>query len=60
MGVARWLICLSPMAMAMNLLPDSRVEIADLQGMHLGVVAGGCVLMLLLARYRLGSLLRHG
>jgi ABC-type transport system involved in multi-copper enzyme maturation permease subunit len=60
MGAARWLICLSPMAMAMNLLPDSRVEIAELQGVHLGILAGGCLLMLLLARYRLGSLLRHG
>lgn len=57
---ARWVVCLSPMVMAMNLLPDSNPAIAQLGNIHLMTTAGICVVMLLLARYRLNSLLRHG
>ncbi len=57
---ARWVACLSPMVMAMNLLPNSRPEIAQLGNVHLMATTGICILMLLLAWYRLNRLLRHG
>ena len=57
---ARWVACLSPMVMAMNLLPNSNPAIAQLGNVHLMTTAGICMVMLLLAWYRLNSLLRHG
>lgn len=57
---ARWIACLSPMVMALNLLPNSNPAIAQLGNVHLMTTAGICVVMLLLARHRLNSLLRHG
>lgn len=57
---ARWVACVSPMVMAMNLLPDSQMEIARLEHVHLMVIAGLCVAMLLLAKVRLSGLLRRG
>jgi ABC-type transport system involved in multi-copper enzyme maturation permease subunit len=60
MASAKWLAALSPMVMSMNLLPDSRPEIAALRTYHLWAMGGLCVVMLLLARAKLISLLRHG
>lgn len=60
MQSARWIAFLSPMVMSMNLLPDSRPEIAELRIYHLVAAGALCVVMLLLARARLLSLLRHG
>ena len=57
---AKWVICISPMAMAMNLLPDSRPEIYDLRILHLAIVGAACVVMLLVARARLRVLLKRG
>lgn len=59
-STARWFTLFSPLAIALNLLPDSRPEIASLRNEHLLVMAGLCVLLLLLARHRLSVLLRHG
>ena len=60
MATAKWVAMISPMVMSMNLLPDSRMEIAALRTYHLAFMAGLCVLLLILARVRLVSLLRHG
>lgn len=57
---ARWVVCLSPMVMAVNLLPNSQPEIARLEDVHLMVTGALCVVMLLLARQRLNGLLRRG
>jgi hypothetical protein len=42
------------------LLPESRVEIGMLRPYHLAAMGLLCVLMLIAARVRLVSLLRHG
>lgn len=60
MTTARWIASLSPMVMAINLLPDSRPEIYQLRSHHLFAVAAACLVMLLLARYRLTRMLRNG
>ncbi len=60
MASARWVAMISPMVMSMNLLPDSSMEIATLRSHHLILTGCLCVLMLIVAKVRLVSLLRHG
>jgi ABC-type transport system involved in multi-copper enzyme maturation permease subunit len=50
----------SPLVMALNLVPDSTAEIRDRFVEHLYVLSGLCVAMLIAARIRLGVLLRRG
>lgn len=60
MASAKWAAMISPMVMSMNLLPNSRLEIAALRPYHLATMGGLCLVLLLAARARLASLLRHG
>lgn len=60
LGTIRYIICLSPMAMAMNLLPDSRPEIYELRNTHLLLIGSACIIMLSLAWGRLAMLLKRG
>jgi ABC-type transport system involved in multi-copper enzyme maturation permease subunit len=50
----------SPLVVALNLLPDGAPEIAHRWPQHLMVIGGLCFLTLVVARLRLGSLLRRG
>ncbi len=58
--LATWLALPSPLVMALNLLPDGSPEIARLWPQHLMFTGGLCLLMLVVARLRLGLLLRKG
>ena len=58
--VASWLAMPSPLVVALNLLPEGSSEIARLYSHHLILTAVTCVVMLLVARFRLGLLLRKG
>jgi ABC-2 type transport system permease protein len=58
--LASWLAMPSPLVMALNLLPGGSGEIARLWPHHLMLIGGLCLLTLLLARLRLGLLMRKG
>lgn len=59
-GVAKWIAFVSPLVIALNVLPSSDVQIEAMYVPHLWLMGGLCVLMLLLARGRLSQLLRQG
>jgi ABC-type transport system involved in multi-copper enzyme maturation permease subunit len=50
----------SPIAMGLNLLPDSSPELMRLYGAHLGMMGTLCLLLLVASRARLAMLLRQG
>lgn len=58
--LANWIAQFSPFVMSVNLLPDGSADIARLLPQHLVTIGGVCLFMLLLARVRLGLLLRRG
>lgn len=60
MSVARWICVISPLVMALNLLPVGSSAIAEMYSVHLWLMGGLCVGLLLVARIRLIYLLRHG
>jgi len=57
---ARWVAMFSPLAISLNLLPDSRVQIGELVGYHLVIAGGACLVLLVIARGRLAARLREG
>jgi ABC-type transport system involved in multi-copper enzyme maturation permease subunit len=60
MNVARWLCMISPLVMALNLLPIGSAAIAEMYVLHLWLTGGLCVVLLVVARIRLVVLLQHG
>jgi hypothetical protein len=60
MSVARWVCVISPLVMALNLLPVGSSAIAQMYAPHLWLMGGLCLGLLVIARVRLIVLLRHG
>jgi ABC-type Na+ efflux pump permease subunit len=58
--LASWLAMPSPLVMALNLLPGGSPEVARLLPHHLVLTLFLCIAVLVVARVRLGSLLREG
>lgn len=59
-AVASWLALASPLVIALNLLPGGAPEIARRWPDHLALIGGLGLLTLVVARVRLGFLLRKG
>jgi hypothetical protein len=55
-----WVAFISPLVMALNQLPESSSKIVALRREHLIVIGSLCVVLLVIARLRLGLLLRQG
>jgi ABC-type transport system involved in multi-copper enzyme maturation permease subunit len=58
--LASWLAMPSPLVMALNLLPAGSPEVARLLPYHLVLTVILCIAVLVVARLRLGALLREG